>query len=34
MEPLRILPELYLILAVEDKEGLGVGIGRVPELEG
>jgi hypothetical protein len=33
-EPLDVLPELHLILVVQDEEGLGVGVGRVPELEG
>jgi hypothetical protein len=33
-ESLDVLPVLHLILVVEDEEGLGVGIGRVPELDG
>jgi hypothetical protein len=33
-EPLGVLPVLHLVLVIEDEEGLGVGIGRVPELEG
>jgi hypothetical protein len=33
-EPLDVLLVLHLVLVIEDEEGLGVGIGRVPELEG
>jgi hypothetical protein len=34
VEPLGVLLVLHLVLVVEDEEGLGVGIGRIPELEG
>jgi hypothetical protein len=33
-EPLDILPVLYFIFVVEGKEGLGVRISCIPELEG
>jgi hypothetical protein len=34
VEPLDVLLVLHLILVIEDEEGLGVRISRVPELEG
>jgi hypothetical protein len=34
VEPLGVLLVLYLVLIVKDEEGLGVGISRVPKLEG
>jgi DNA-binding cell septation regulator SpoVG len=34
VEPLDVLLVLHFILVIEGEEGLGVGIGRIPELEG
>jgi hypothetical protein len=34
MEPLNILLVLHFIFIIEGKEGLGVGVSRIPELEG
>jgi hypothetical protein len=34
MEPLDILPVLHFIFIVEGEEGLGIGVSRIPELEG
>jgi hypothetical protein len=33
-EPLDVLLVLYFIFVIEGKEGLGVGVSRIPELEG
>jgi hypothetical protein len=33
-EPLDVLPVLHFIFIVKGKEGLGVGVSRIPELEG
>jgi hypothetical protein len=33
-EPLDVLPVLYFIFIVKGEEGLGVGVSRIPELEG
>jgi hypothetical protein len=33
-ESLDVLPVLHFILVIKGKEGLGVGVSRVPELEG
>jgi hypothetical protein len=33
-EPLDVLLVLHFVLIIEGKEGLSVGIGRIPELEG
>jgi hypothetical protein len=33
-ESLDVLPVLHFILIVKGEEGLGVGVGRIPELKG
>jgi hypothetical protein len=33
-ESLNVLPVLHFILVIKGEEGLGVGVSRVPELEG
>jgi hypothetical protein len=33
-EPLDVLPVLYLVFVIKGKEGLGVGVSCIPELEG
>jgi hypothetical protein len=33
-EPLDVLLVLYFIFIIKGEEGLGVGVSRIPELEG